>query len=155
MVDEDWWMGENAKGQAGLFPSNYVELVEDGDAPAATSTTVDPSSSASAAGHLGGTQAKPTATALYDYEAAGRQHRPPHHTSYADRLAEDNEISFPDGATITNLVRLLRFASLCFSARPLPTLTPWNQEFPDEDWWMGEYKGKAGLFPANYVEVDK
>ena len=28
MVDEDWWMGENSRGEKGLFPSNYVELVE-------------------------------------------------------------------------------------------------------------------------------
>jgi hypothetical protein len=54
-----------------------------------------------------------TATALYDYEAA-----------------EDNELSFPEDATVTNL------------------------EFPDEDWWFGHYKGKSGLFPANYVQLD-
>ena len=30
MVDEDWWMGENSRGEKGLFPSNYVELVEGG-----------------------------------------------------------------------------------------------------------------------------
>jgi hypothetical protein len=29
------------------------------------------------------------------------------------------------------------------------------QEFPDEDWWMGEYGGKSGLFPANYVQLDE
>ena len=30
MVDTDWWMGQNSKGEMGLFPSNYVELVNDG-----------------------------------------------------------------------------------------------------------------------------
>jgi len=29
------------------------------------------------------------------------------------------------------------------------------QEFPDEDWWMGEYNGNSGLFPANYVQLDE
>lgn len=75
MVDEDWWMGENARGQTGLFPSNYVELVEDqGDgAPAheATSATMNPTPAAPAAGPTGGSKTGPTATALYDYEAAG------------------------------------------------------------------------------------
>ncbi|KAI6249243.1 Drebrin-like protein B [Erysiphe necator] len=28
MVDQDWWMGTNSKGETGLFPSNYVELVD-------------------------------------------------------------------------------------------------------------------------------
>lgn len=40
------------------------------------------------------------------------------------------EISFPEDAKITNL------------------------EFPDEDWWAGEYDGRKGLFPANYVQLD-
>jgi hypothetical protein len=29
-----------------------------------------------------------------------------------------------------------------------------SQEFPDDDWWFGEYNGKSGLFPANYVQID-
>lgn len=40
------------------------------------------------------------------------------------------ELSFPEGATITDL------------------------DFPDEDWWFGHYKGASGLFPANYVQLD-
>ncbi|EON96868.1 putative amylase-binding protein [Phaeoacremonium minimum UCRPA7] len=119
MVDDDWWMGTNSKGESGLFPSNYVELVDDDDeAPApATQAAVPPPppaaepepSPAAPAGGAGG----PTATALFDYEAA-----------------EDNELSFEEGAKIEDL------------------------EFPDEDWWFGHYKGKSGLFPANYVQLD-
>ena len=30
-----------------------------------------------------------------------------------------------------------------------------QQEFPDEDWWSGEYNGQSGLFPANYVKLDE
>jgi drebrin-like protein len=61
-LDESWWAGVNSKGELGLFPSNYVELLED---------------------------AGPTATALYDYEAA-----------------EDNELSFAEGVKITGLVSI-------------------------------------------------
>lgn len=63
-------MGQNASGQTGLFPSNYVELVEDGDGPTAASPGFE---SAPAAGPPRGAKATPTATALYDYEAAGMQ----------------------------------------------------------------------------------
>jgi hypothetical protein len=65
-----------------------------------------------------------------------------------DTSSEDNELSFPDGAKITNLVRIFITLSEHFVADYL-------QEFPDEDWWMGDYGGKSGLFPANYVQLDE
>ncbi|OAL44134.1 hypothetical protein IQ07DRAFT_522764 [Pyrenochaeta sp. DS3sAY3a] len=115
MVDEDWWMGTNSQGERGLFPANYVELVEGGSSAAPplpshpTAPEPEPVAPPQAAGGSG-----PTATALYDYDAA-----------------EDNELSFPENATITGV------------------------EFPDEDWWLGSYNGKSGLFPANYVQLDE
>lgn len=90
MVDDDWWIGENSKGEKGLFPSNYVELVDNGaggdaaapPSPPVANTAAPPPGPPQPAGG-----ALPTATAEYDYEAA-----------------EENELSFPDGATITNVV---------------------------------------------------
>ncbi|KAL6720712.1 actin binding protein [Lecanora helva] len=121
MVDEDWWMGQNPRGEAGLFPSNYVELVEgDGEAAAQTSreppAQPQPEPEVHHAGAGGGAEANQgaTATALYDYEAA-----------------EENELSFPENAVITGV------------------------EFPDEDWWSGEYGGHQGFFPANYVQLNE
>ena len=93
MVDEDWWMGTNEKGESGLFPSNYVELVEDGDtsAPAAHEPEPEPAPAPAARpAAAAAAPASPTATASYDYEAA-----------------EDNELSFPEGAKITGLVSSL------------------------------------------------
>ncbi|KAK0729426.1 hypothetical protein B0T21DRAFT_292135 [Apiosordaria backusii] len=115
-VDPDWWMGTDARGQSGLFPCNYVEIIEDDvEAPVPPAPVPAPS-------HPPASEPEPeptagagrTATAQFDYEAA-----------------EDNELSFPEGATVTDL------------------------EFPDEDWWFGHYKGASGLFPANYVELDQ
>lgn len=95
-VDDDWWEGTNAAGERGLFPANYVELAEAGAsaAPAAQAAPqvaarvpspepqAAPAPTAAAGGHKG-----VTATAEYDYEAA-----------------EDNELSFPEGATIVDIV---------------------------------------------------
>ncbi|KAI9769654.1 MAG: hypothetical protein M1840_003891 [Geoglossum simile] len=50
---------------------------------------------------------------------------------YDYEAAEDNELNFGEGAEITGV------------------------EFPDDDWWFGETGGKSGLFPANYVELQK
>ncbi|KAL4993563.1 hypothetical protein BDV10DRAFT_23034 [Aspergillus recurvatus] len=115
MVDKDWWLGLNARGERGLFPSNYVELVEDDRHGRAESDTQPANAHASKTvadpTPTPGSHVNPTAKALYDYEAA-----------------EDNELSFPEGAEIINI------------------------EFPDDDWWFGEYGGKTGLFPANYVQ---
>lgn len=89
MVDTDWWMGQNENGETGLFPSNYVEIVEEEASeqaekqvptPAAAEAEPEPSSSDGQ-----------TATAIYDYEAQ-----------------EDNEIAFPEGAKISNVVRLIQ-----------------------------------------------
>jgi len=120
MVDEDWWMGTNSQGDRGLFPANYVELVEDDDAGAAAAPPLPTHPSAPqeeespAAAPAPSGNAGPTATAIYDYDAA-----------------EDNELSFTEGATITGI------------------------EFPDEDWWLGTFNGRSGLFPANYVQLDE
>lgn len=95
MVDEDWWMGTNTQGERGLFPANYVELVEDDEPTSAAAAPPLPShpsaaepEPAAAPSHAAGSSGS-TATALYDYEAA-----------------EENELSFPENATLTGVVSL-------------------------------------------------
>ena len=90
MVDDDWWMGTNSKGESGLFPSNYVTLVEDDGADAGAGHAAPPPPPAAepepepepVAG--GG----PTATALFDYEAAEDNGKPKsrshHWTTYTN-----------------------------------------------------------------------
>ena len=90
MVDENWWMGTNKHGESGLFPSNYVELVEEEDIrhEPHKSETQHESDAHKTDGHSGPEQGQGyTATALYDYEAA-----------------EENELTFPEEAKITDVV---------------------------------------------------
>lgn len=77
MVDEDWWMGTNSAGESGLFPSNYVELVDDDDDAAPTGSAAPPPPPAAAAVHepepepvAAGGGGGATALASFDYEAA-------------------------------------------------------------------------------------
>jgi hypothetical protein len=48
---------------------------------------------------------------------------------YDYEAAEDNEISFATGDTIHDI------------------------DFVSDDWWSGTVRGKSGLFPGNYVEL--
>ena len=106
-----WWSGRDSNGNMGLFPSNYVELqeTEEGDHPAVHAIHhEDPETEPEPEPiHESTAEEGEIAIAEYDYEAQ-----------------EENELSFPEGATITNIQRV------------------------DEDWWAGEYHGKEGLFPG-------
>ncbi|CCV00546.1 unnamed protein product [Malassezia sympodialis ATCC 42132] len=75
-VDEGWWSATGPDGSVGLFPANYVELLEPPPAPPA------PSASAPE------TAAAPTnsAIALYDYD-----------------IDEDNEIALAEGDRIVDI----------------------------------------------------
>jgi hypothetical protein len=118
-VDEGWWFGVSEDGKKqGLFPANYVQILEEeqqhtapaaavADIPAPPPVPVHPEEpKQQSQGNV--------AVALYDYVAE-----------------EDNEISFVEGDTITQI------------------------EFVSDDWWQGlAANGKTvGLFPANYVEL--
>ncbi|CDO74750.1 hypothetical protein BN946_scf184411.g7 [Trametes cinnabarina] len=124
-LDEGWWSGVGAGGaKQGLFPANYVELVEqETGGPATPPPPSPPPPPPAPPAPAAPTAAEPHpaaeedlgswAIALYDYDAG-----------------EDNEISFKEGDRITHI------------------------EAVSEDWWQGTDKdGNVGLFPANYVEL--
>lgn len=113
-LDPDWWMVTNSKGQQGLVPSNYLQLLEDEDThvPAAAPAAVQAAAAAPpispAAAAPAARQGK-TAVAQYDYEAG-----------------EDNEISFPEDAVITNIVSTRiteRTTTIADLNRNSPTMT--------------------------------
>ena len=89
-VDPDWWVVTNSKGQQGLVPANYLQVLEEDDhVPASSQPAANQTPAASVPEHNTSPaqdQGK-RAKAMYDYEAG-----------------EDNEISFPEDAIITNVV---------------------------------------------------
>ncbi|KAF9576434.1 hypothetical protein EC968_008729 [Mortierella alpina] len=142
-LDVGWWSGESEDGtRSGLFPANYVEVIEhahehaglNGDGVAADAADYQHQDGHGHADHEdqqmhahaaedpvqvhatepdAGHAKKPSAVALYDYQAG-----------------EPNEISFAEGEAIVEI------------------------EFVTDDWWSGKTEaGAIGLFPANYVEL--
>jgi len=114
MLDADvqgWWAGDDEHGHNGLFPSNYVELQESHQASDVPAVPLSTHHNEPAPRHEEpveeGEGEGETAIAEYDYEAQ-----------------EENELSFPEGALITNIEKV------------------------DENWWAGEYHGQSGLFPC-------
>lgn len=86
MVDKDWWLGSNAKGESGLFPATYVRLDESNE-----SAQPEPEENSTAEAEAPvetpeETASGPSAVAEYDYDAA-----------------ESNELTFREGDVIENI----------------------------------------------------
>ncbi|KAI8975112.1 hypothetical protein BDF20DRAFT_914087 [Mycotypha africana] len=89
-VDEGWWFGISEDGnKQGLFPANYVQLLEEGhrnNDDTAAAAQPAPSQQESQPQNQTETEQGHVAVALYDYDAE-----------------EDNEISFAEGDKITQI----------------------------------------------------
>lgn len=83
-IDEGWWSGRNPQsGDTGLFPSNYVELIDSNSANVNGSEAVATTAPAAESGHNSSKGEGICAIATYEYEAA-----------------EEGEIGFTEGETI-------------------------------------------------------
>ena len=66
-IDDGWWRGEAPNGQYGLFPANFVELV---DSSATTTTIVEPETVPEPEPVVANTSSRGMcARAIYDYQA--------------------------------------------------------------------------------------
>ncbi|KAI8149420.1 hypothetical protein BJV82DRAFT_123003 [Fennellomyces sp. T-0311] len=120
-VDEGWWFGVSEDGKKqGLFPANYVQLLEEEQQPAAQQPTAAAATPAPAAARSPSPVKQDqgnSAVALYDYVAG-----------------EDNEISFKENQVITHI----EFVS-----------EDWWQGVGPDGRTVGLFPGKYFLFSFN------
>lgn len=151
-VEEGWWRGK-LNGKVGVFPSNFVELVESVSPTSAnrkSSTGGKPSLDGSGVGSLTKTnslnKSRNSLTSSredLDHITAAQQQQALHDAPslppkpvrelcrvlFAYAPANEDELKLVEGDIITIL----------------------SKELPDKGWWKGELRGRVGVFPDNFV----
>lgn len=160
-VEEGWWRGK-LKGKVGVFPSNFVELIE--------------SASPMSANRKSSTGAPPKPTAGLVLEGGGNSTGSLSKTNSLNKSRSSLTSSRENlDDVISNQQQLLHDApslppkpvrDLCkvlFAYAPAnedelrlvegDIITILSKELPDKGWWKGELKGRVGVFPDNFVVV--
>uniref|UniRef100_A0A1Y9IVM6 SH3 domain-containing protein n=1 Tax=Anopheles minimus TaxID=112268 RepID=A0A1Y9IVM6_9DIPT len=153
-IEEGWWRGK-LNGRVGVFPSNFVEIIE----------SVSPKSSSRKSGNVGGlgvtaidttgpagtgplgmslsknnslnksrTSLNSSREDLDRHDAPSLPPKPVRDTCkvlFAYQPANEDELKLVEGDIITIL----------------------SKELPDKGWWKGELRGRVGVFPDNFVSL--
>ncbi|KAF8982314.1 hypothetical protein BGZ46_001483 [Entomortierella lignicola] len=140
-LDVGWWSGESEDGtRSGLFPANYVEVIDSSHGHAAAAHAEPAVVAAEPAyEHHEHVEAHEDHHASEQHHASGHEHGQAAVALYDYQAGEPNEITFAEGETISAIdVRIVEN----------------DLWFVTDDWWSGtNAAGAKGLFPANYVEL--
>lgn len=161
-VEEGWWRGK-LNGKVGVFPSNFVELIESASPMSAnrkSSTGVAPS--------------KPNAGLLLDGSNSigslsksnslnkSRSSLNSSRENLDDVISNQQQQLLHDAPSlppkpVRDLCKVL-FAYAPANEDELrlvegDIITILSKELPDKGWWKGELKGRVGVFPDNFVVV--
>ncbi|XP_053658568.1 mucin-5AC [Anopheles marshallii] len=154
-VEEGWWRGK-LNGRVGVFPSNFVEMIE----------SVSPKSSSRKSGNVGGlgVTAIDSTTGLAGTGSLGmslsknnslNKSRTSLNSSRED-LDRHDAPSLPP-KPVRDLCKVL-FAYQPANEDELKLvegdiITILSKELPDKGWWKGELRGRVGVFPDNFVSL--
>ncbi|XP_064604055.1 SH3 domain-containing kinase-binding protein 1-like isoform X2 [Liolophura sinensis] len=157
--EEGWWEG-NLNGKVGMFPSNFVELLdENGEEAEKTDEPKKDGDFQEIKGKkvqgfgfgniFGGGPIK-----LKNKGASVKKVGPP---ETAERKKEDKTES-PTMREKTVEKAIVRFSYAAENDDELnlevgDVITLLDKELEDSGWWKGEVNGKVGVFPDNFVEI--
>lgn len=153
-VEEGWWRGK-LNGKVGVFPSNFVEMIE---SVSPTSANRRSSTSGGIVGskppQLGGDTISSTNTGSLTKTNSLNKSRTSLTSSREDLDQPHDAPSLPP-KPVRELCRVL-FAyapanddELKLSEGDIITIL--SKELPDKGWWKGELRGRVGVFPDNFV----
>ncbi|XP_050068511.1 mucin-5AC-like [Anopheles maculipalpis] len=159
-VEEGWWRGK-LNGRVGVFPSNFVEMIE----------SVSPKSSSRKSGNVGGlgVTAIDSSTSSTGLTGTGGG-------SLGVSLSKNNSLNKSRTSLNSSREDLDRHDAPSLPPKPVRELckvlfayqpanedelklvegdiiTILSKELPDKGWWKGELRGRVGVFPDNFVSL--
>lgn len=143
-VEEGWWRGR-LNNNTGVFPSNFVVLLE------ATSPQSAHRQSKGRVGPLGGSREDMVATNNANNLKASAA------VATASLLASEKDAPMLPPKPVRELCKVL------YPYEPAngdeleliegDIITIISKDLPDKGWWKGELHGKMGVFPDNFVTI--
>ncbi|XP_063704390.1 SH3 domain-containing kinase-binding protein 1 isoform X2 [Culicoides brevitarsis] len=140
-VEEGWWRGKLGN-KIGVFPSNFVEVIEKVSPVSANRKSINNTTNSGTNSLLRGSKSSLNSSredllsnASHDsYEAPSLPPKPIRELCkvlFAYQPANEDELKLVEGDVITVI----------------------NKELPDKGWWKGELRGRIGVFPDNFVQL--
>lgn len=156
-MEEGWWKGK-LNGKIGVFPSNFVEVIESASPMSANRTSSIGSKPTIAMLPTGHTGSLSKTNSLNKSRSSLNSSR----ENLDDVISNQQQILPPDAPSLPpKPVREL--CKVLFAYAPAnedelrlvegDIITILTKELPDKGWWKGELKGRVGVFPDNFVSV--
>ncbi|XP_062702696.1 SH3 domain-containing protein 21 [Aedes albopictus] len=168
-VEEGWWKGK-LKGKIGVFPSNFVEVMESASPMSANRTSsIGAKPTLLMDGHgavSGGVAVLPTGhTGSLSKTNSLNKSRSSLNSSREnlDDVIPNQQQILPHDAPSLPPKPVRELCKVLFAYAPAnedelrlvegDIITILSKELPDKGWWKGELKGRVGVFPDNFVSL--
>ncbi|CAH1799899.1 unnamed protein product [Owenia fusiformis] len=170
--EEGWWEGISTEGKQGVFPSNFVEIIEEEveEESPVTSTSPTPDSSEEIKGKpvkgigfgniFSGGQVKLRSAGNKETKEKAKEVKTPAQTpkKTVPPMPEDPPPQMPhkDNKPVEKAKVLYDYTAENddeLSLEEGEVIVVLDKELEDSGWWKGELRGKVGVFPDNFVEL--
>lgn len=168
-VEEGWWKGK-LNGKTGVFPSNFVEIIESASPMSANRTSSigsKPTLLMDGPGGIGAVAVLPTGlTGSLSKTNSLNKSRSSLNSSREnldDVISSQQTQILPHDAPSLPPKPVRELCKVLFAYAPAnedelrlvegDIITILSKELPDKGWWKGELKGRVGVFPDNFVSV--